>query len=98
MPLIFYFKHITMTQTISDEVMKEFGYDEDINLAPMATNIGLAFNDNLKEAIEKTITLTEQKTRKEIIEKIIDIINKAIDKGHDVHGELKIIKQSLEAR
>ena len=33
------------------ELIKKFSYDEDLNLAPLAENIGLAFNNTMRELI-----------------------------------------------
>ena len=35
------------------ELIRKFGYDESLNLAPLASNIGLAFNDNIKGLIKE---------------------------------------------
>ena len=35
------------------ELLKKFGYNEDLDLSPLASNIGFAFNDSLKELIKE---------------------------------------------
>jgi len=35
------------------ELIRKFGYDESLNLAPLASNIGFAFNDNIKGLIKE---------------------------------------------
>ena len=59
---------------IVEAVRKEFGYDESINLSPLAENIGLAFNENIEEAVKEAIRLTKQEA--------LDLIEKEIDNGN----------------
>jgi len=35
------------------KLINKFGYDESLNLSPLAENIGLAFNDNIEKLIEE---------------------------------------------
>ena len=50
-------------KTIEEQVLEQFGYDENINLSPLAENVGLAFNDNLKLIIQKTIELQKSELK-----------------------------------
>jgi len=41
-------------EEIKEEVIKKFGYDENLNLSPLAENIGFAFNKSIEDAVEYT--------------------------------------------
>jgi len=52
---------------IVEAVRKEFGYDESINLSPLAENIGLAFNENIEEAVKEAIRMTAKELKKSLL-------------------------------